>query len=69
MTVTVEVTTRPTHCTCRCGCRYVLLEDGASVAAGGVCFSCRVELHAGRRKGWKPTDRTPVEREPEPRHG
>lgn len=65
--VTVEATTRPTVCVCRCGCDY-RLQSEASVAAA-TCFSCRVDLHAGRAPGWRPTDRTPVEPDEGPRGG
>lgn len=39
-------------CTCRCGCTYPMTGKASIEAA--TCFSCRVELHAGRRKGWTP---------------
>lgn len=66
MTVTVEATV-PARCTCRCGCGYQIIAR-ASIAEA-MCFSCRHELHAGRREGWRPGDPIARDNDPEPRHG
>lgn len=67
MTATIKIAMRRSdECACPCGCTYRLLKDGRSEREG-ACFSCRVGLHFGRRKGWQPGD--PVPTDEGPKHG